>query len=92
MLPYPTKAEKKSKYKKYTIEQFYKNKSISSGTFSSDGTKLLASSNETGIYNLIEIPVDGSTPKQLTNSTKESYWAISYFPNSNKVLFSYFVL
>jgi dipeptidyl aminopeptidase/acylaminoacyl peptidase len=89
MLSYPTKAEKKSKYKKYTIEQFYQNKSVSSGTFSPDGSKLLVSSNESGIYNLFEIPVDGSAPKQLTHSDKESYWAISYFPNSNRVLFSY---
>ena len=72
----------------YSIEQFYKNKSVSGGSFSSDKSKLLVSSNETGIYNLFEIPVDGSAAKQLTSSEKESYFAISYFPNSDKVLFS----
>jgi len=72
----------------YSIQQFYKSINISGGSFSSDNSKLLVSSNETGIYNLFEIPVDGSPAKQLTNSTKESYFAISYFPNSDKVLFS----
>jgi dipeptidyl aminopeptidase/acylaminoacyl peptidase len=82
--------EKKEKIKipSYTIEQFYKNTSVGGGSFSSDKSKLLVSSNETGIYNLFEIPVDGSPAKQLTNSEKESYFAISYFPDSDKVLFS----
>lgn len=72
----------------YSIQQFYKNKSVSGGSFSSDKSKLLVSSNETGIYNLFEIHVDGSPAKQLTSSEKESFFAISYLPNSDKVLFS----
>lgn len=73
----------------YTIEQFYKNTNVSGGSFSSDGSKLLVSSNETGIYNLFELPVDGSPMKQLTNSEKESFFGVSYFPNSDKLLLSY---
>ncbi|MDM8160869.1 prolyl oligopeptidase family serine peptidase [Labilibaculum sp. K2S] len=73
----------------YSIEQFYKNTNVSGGSFSSDGSKLLVSSNETGIYNLFEIPVDGSPAKQLTNSEKESFFGLAYFPNSDKVLLSY---
>ncbi len=73
----------------YSIEQFYKNINVSGGSFSSDGSKLLVSSNETGIYNLFEIPVDGSPAKQLTNSEKESFFGLAYFPNSDKVLLSY---
>lgn len=80
--------KKKLEVPTYTLEQFYKNKSVSGGSFSSDNSKLLVSSNETGIYNLFELPVDGSPAKQLTNSTKESYFAIGYLPNSDKVLFS----
>ena len=73
----------------YSIEQFYKNTNVSGGSFSSDGSKLLVSSNETGIYNLFEIPVDGSPAKQLTNSEKESFFGLAYFPNSDKVLLTY---
>ena len=57
---------------KYTIEQFYKNLKIYGGSFSYDETKLLVTSNETGIFNLFSIPVDGSEHEQLTNSTVES--------------------
>ncbi|RUT73011.1 S9 family peptidase [Ancylomarina longa] len=86
---YACQTEKEEvKVPSYTIQQFYKSTSVSGGSFSSDNSKLLVSSNETGIYNLFEIPVDGSPANQLTNSTKESYFAISYFPNSDKVLFS----
>ena len=73
----------------YSIEQFYENTNVSGGSFSSDGSKLLVSSNETGIYNLFEIPVDGSPAKQLTSSEKESFFGLAYFPNSDKVLLSY---
>lgn len=73
---------------KYTIEQFYKNKSIGGGQFNSEGTKLLVSSNETGIYNVYTLPVDGTAPTQLTNSTVESNFAVSFIPNSEKFIFS----
>lgn len=73
---------------KYTIEQFYKNLKISGGSFSFDESKLLVTSNETGIFNLFNIPVDGSSYEQLTNSTVESIFAISYFPEDGRILYS----
>lgn len=73
--------------KKYTIEQFYKNLSVYGGSFSPDETKLLVTSNKTGIYNLYAIPIDGGEPEQLTSSEKESYFAVSYFPEDNRILF-----
>ena len=73
---------------KYTIEQFYKNLAIYGGSFSHDETKLLVTSNETGIFNLFSILVDGSEREQLTNSTVESIFAISYFPEDGRILYS----
>ncbi|WP_339809965.1 prolyl oligopeptidase family serine peptidase [uncultured Imperialibacter sp.] len=75
--------------KTYSIEQFYKNINVSGGSFSPDESKLLVSTNETGIYNAYEIPVDGKgEKKQLTNSTVDSYFAISYFPNDERLIFT----
>ena len=74
--------------KTYSIEQFYQNINISGGSFSPDESKILLSTNETGIYNLYEVPVGGGEKKQLTNSTVESYFAISYFPEDNRMLFT----
>ncbi|MBN2172539.1 MAG: S9 family peptidase [Bacteroidales bacterium] len=73
---------------KYTIEQFYKNIDIYGGSFSYDESRLLFTSNETGIFNLFSYPVDGSEPQQLTFSANESYFAISYFPDDNRFMYS----
>lgn len=73
---------------KYTIEQFYKNKAVYGGSFNHNETKLLVTSNETGIYNLYAIPVDGSGMEQITNSSEESYFAISWFPEDDRILYS----
>jgi len=73
---------------KYTIEQFYKNVNIGGGSFSPDETKLLISSNESGIYNVYELPIDGSEAKMLTSSTEESFFARGYFPGDERILYS----
>jgi dipeptidyl aminopeptidase/acylaminoacyl peptidase len=73
---------------RYTIEQFYDNLSIGGGSFSSDETRLLVSSNQTGIYNVFSLNVDGSGEEQLTFSEEESYFATSYFPEDDRFLYS----
>ena len=73
----------------YSIEQFYKNININGGTFSSDETKLMFNSNESGIYNAYEIDIASGEKRQLTNSTKESYFGQTYFPNDNRILFTF---
>lgn len=72
----------------YTIEQFYKNVNIYGGSFSADFSKLLVSGNQTGIYNVFSLPLDGSPMEQLTNSTTDSYFGISYFPEDDRFLYS----
>jgi dipeptidyl aminopeptidase/acylaminoacyl peptidase len=72
----------------YSIEQFYKNKKVNGGAFNNDETKLLVSSNETGIFNVFEITISDGKKKQLTFSEKESYFVIDEVPNSNKILYT----
>ncbi len=72
----------------YTIEQFYKNEQIGGGAWSSDESKLLAHSNKSGIYNLIEINVADGSQRQVTNSTVESFFAVDYVPGTNQILYS----
>ncbi len=74
--------------KEYSIDQFYKNKRIFGGRFSADETKLLVTSDESGIFNLHEIDIKSGTKKALTNSTEESFFAIDYVPGSNALLYS----
>jgi dipeptidyl aminopeptidase/acylaminoacyl peptidase len=73
--------------KQYTIEQFYKNLNILGGNFSPDEKGLLVTSNETGIYNVFNLAVDGSKPQQLTHSENESFFADSYLPNGDGFLY-----
>ncbi|HRO70678.1 MAG TPA: hypothetical protein PK951_09865, partial [Chitinophagaceae bacterium] len=68
--------------KQYTIEQFYKSTQVGGGFLSSDDSKLLVSSNESGIYNAYEIDIASGDKKVLTTSTKESVFANSYVPGS----------
>ncbi|HCX22498.1 MAG: S9 family peptidase [Flammeovirgaceae bacterium] len=81
--------EKTLPSKQYTIEQFYQNINISGGSFSPDESKLLINSNETGIYNVFEIDIATGEKKQLTFSTKDSYFGQGYFPNDERFIFSY---
>ncbi len=73
----------------YSIDQFYENISISGGSFSPDETKLLVSSNETGIYNVFEIDIESGAKTQITNSTEESFFAQSYLPGDGRLLYTF---
>jgi len=73
---------------KYSIEQFYDNMRITGGVFSDDETKLLVSSDETGIFNVFEINMADATRKQITFSEVESFFAVDYVPGTNQILYS----
>jgi dipeptidyl aminopeptidase/acylaminoacyl peptidase len=73
--------------KPYSIEQFMKTVSIGGSSFSHDERLILFSSNKTGIYNAFTVPVGGGEPTQLTNSTTNSVFAISFFPEDNRILY-----
>ena len=75
--------------KEYTIEQFMNTTRIGGSSFSSDEKSILFSSNKTGIFNVYSVSVTGGAPTQLTNSTKESTFAVSYFPHDPRVLYTY---
>ena len=72
----------------YSIEQFYKSTQVGGGSLSSDDTKLLVSSNESGIYNAYEIDIATGEKKALTNSTQESIFADAYVPGTYHIIYS----
>jgi len=80
-------SEKPKEVKQYTIDQFYKSTRIIGGAFNSDETKLLISSNKTGIFNVFEINIADSSQKQITQSTVESYFGLDYVPGTGKILY-----
>jgi len=72
----------------YTIAQLYQNEEIYAGGFSPEEDFIIATSNKSGIFNAVALPVVGGEPVLLTKSTQESVFAISYFPDDNRILFS----
>ena len=81
-------AEAASPVKTYSIEEFMATTSIRGNAISPDNSKILYSSNETGIYNAFEVPVSGGEPKQLTDSKENSVFVISYFPDGERILYA----
>ncbi|MFD2916212.1 S9 family peptidase [Psychroserpens luteus] len=82
------KAIVKREIKQYTIEQFMDNEAVGGGSFSSDNSTLLVSSNRSGIYNVYTFPVKGGEMTAITTSDSTSIFSESYFPNDNRMLLS----
>ena len=74
--------------KQYTIEQFMDNEAIGGGSFSSDNSTIVFSSNRSGIYNVYTIPTKGGKMTPITQSDSTSIFAESYFPKDNRMLLS----
>jgi dipeptidyl aminopeptidase/acylaminoacyl peptidase len=72
----------------HTLEDFYKNVEFGGASWSPDRTKLLVTTNASGVYNAAVIPVAGGPLQPLTTSTTDAIFAISYFPADERVLYS----
>jgi len=76
------------KVKRYTIEQFMATTSLAGASFSKDEKQILFSSNESGIFNAYTMPVTGGKPRALTASTTDTTYAVGYFHNDDRILFT----
>ncbi|GAA4320001.1 S9 family peptidase [Pontixanthobacter gangjinensis] len=81
-------AQEQKQPKEYSIEQFYENTRVGGGRFSADESKLLISSDKSGIFNVYEIDIASGEQKAITNSKEESYFAVDYVPGSDEILYS----
>ncbi len=78
----------KRQVKHYTIEQFLDSSRIFGSSFTPDESSILFTSNKTGINNAYSVPVTGGSPQQVTHSTKDSTYAIGYFPEDTRILYT----
>ena len=74
--------------KRYTIEQFMATTTVTGASFSKDEKTILFNSNESGIFNAYTIPVAGGKPVPLTKSTTDSTYAVDFFYNDDRILFT----
>jgi dipeptidyl aminopeptidase/acylaminoacyl peptidase len=73
---------------RYTIEQLLGTTLYDGSSFSPDGSKILVSSNQTGVINAFAIPVAGGKPVQLTDSKVSAVNTHGYFPDDERFLYS----
>ncbi len=81
------KKEEKREIATYSIEQFMDNESVYVENFSPDKAKLLVTSNRSGIFNIYTVPAAGGDFTPITQSDSSSIFAISYFPEDERILF-----
>jgi dipeptidyl aminopeptidase/acylaminoacyl peptidase len=72
----------------YTVEDFYKNTRFAGASWSPNRQKILVSSNLSGIWNAYVVPVGGGGPQPLTQSTGNSIFARSYFPDDERIIYT----
>lgn len=72
----------------YTIQEFLETTTYYGRSFSPDGSRLLLTTDASGVYNVYSIPTDGGDLVQLTHSDTESIFNEDYFPNDERFLYS----
>lgn len=72
----------------YAIADFLDTTNYAGGALSPDKSKVLVSSNATGIFNAYAIPVEGGDPVALTDSESDSIFALGYFPSDERFLYT----
>ena len=78
---------KQSTVEEYSIEQFMDNETSFANGFSKDKSKVLMTSNRSGIFNIYTTPTKGGELMPITKSDSSSIYGISYFPEDDRILF-----
>jgi len=73
---------------KYDARTFYETTAFFGASFSADESRLLISSDATGVFNAYSVPVAGGLPTQLTHSTTNAVQAVGYFPHDDRILYA----
>ena len=69
---------------RHDAQAFFETVSFRGLSFSSDGTRLLVTTDETGVYNAYSIPAIGGDMTQLTYSTTDATYGVSWFPEDDR--------
>jgi dipeptidyl aminopeptidase/acylaminoacyl peptidase len=72
----------------YSAEQFFQTTTVFGSKINHSSDAVLVSSDASGVFNAYRYPLDGSGPRQLTMSTKNTVYAVSWFPEDERFLFS----
>ena len=64
------------------------NNRSSGGYFSKDASRLVYSSDKSGIFNIYEVDLNSFEETQITNSKEESFFTVGYSPLTNEIIYS----
>ncbi len=73
---------------RYDARQFYETEQVFGASFSPDETRVLMTSDRTGVMNVYAQPVAGGEPEALTASAAESRMSVAFFPEDDRILFT----
>jgi dipeptidyl aminopeptidase/acylaminoacyl peptidase len=72
--------------RQYRIEDFIETVGVTGASFSADESRILFSSNKSGTWNTYSMQVAGGDWIAVTKSTTDNNYAVSYFPDDDRVL------
>jgi dipeptidyl aminopeptidase/acylaminoacyl peptidase len=72
--------------KQYRIEDFVESTGVGGASFSPDESRILFSSNRSGVWNAYTMPVSGGDWTPVTSSTTDNSYSVAYFPTDERVL------
>lgn len=72
----------------YDAATFYETTTIFGASFSEDESRILFTSDASGVFNVYSQPFEGGEPKQLTFSETDAVFSIGWFPRDDRFLFT----
>ncbi|MAB78753.1 MAG: S9 family peptidase [Planctomycetes bacterium] len=72
----------------YDAATFYATTSLFGASFSPDGTNILLTSDEDGVFNVYTIGTDGGAMRRVTNSDADATFSMGYFPKDERLLYT----
>ena len=73
---------------RYDATTFFETTAITGASFSHDEERILISTDATGVFNVYSQPFGGGVPEPLTNSGSDAAFAVSWFPNDDRFLYT----
>ena len=72
--------------KQYRIEDFVQTIGVAGSSFSADESRILFSSNKSGVWNAYQMPAGGGDWTAVTQSSTDNNYAVAYFPTDDRIL------
>ena len=72
--------------KTYSIEDFVDTVSVTGASFAPDDSRILFSSNKSGVWNVYSMPVAGGEWAPVTQSNTDNNFSVGYFPGDERKL------